>query len=58
MLMSGLETYFLNVSSHALLKIATKGSFRGKKCQNLAFLDYFSVVKTEKYDFNESCFFS
>ena len=27
---SGFDTYFLQVSVHALLKIATKGSFRGK----------------------------
>ena len=37
MLMSGLDTYFLNVSAHALLKIASKGCLRGKKCKNLAF---------------------
>ena len=28
--MSGLDTYFLEVSVLALLKVATKGSFRGK----------------------------
>ena len=31
MLMSCLDTYFLEVSAQVLLKIATKGSFRGKK---------------------------
>ena len=31
MLMSGLDTYFIEVSAHALLKAATKSSFRGKK---------------------------
>ena len=29
--MSDLYTYFLEVSAHALLKVATKGSFRDKK---------------------------
>ena len=38
MLMSGLDTYLLDVSAHTLLNIATKGSFRGKKSENLAFL--------------------
>ena len=38
MLMSGLDTYFLEVSAHALLKAATKSSFRGKKSENLALL--------------------
>ena len=33
MLISGLDTYFLEMSAHALLKIATNGSFRGKKNQ-------------------------
>ena len=47
MLMSGLDTYFLDVSAKALLIIATKGTFRGKKPENLAFLGYFSEVKTE-----------
>ena len=31
MLMSGLDTYFLEVSAHALLNIATKSSLKGKK---------------------------
>ena len=47
MLMSGLDTYFLDVSAHALLNIGTKGSFRGKQFENFAFLGYFSEVKTE-----------
>ena len=50
MLISGLDTYFLEVSAHALLKAAAKSSFRGKKLENLAFLGYFSEVKTEEYD--------
>ena len=41
-----LDTYFLEVSAHALLKTANKGSFRNEK--NLAFLDYFSEAKTEE----------
>ena len=48
--MSDLDTYFLEVSAYALLKIATKGSCRGKKSENLAFLVYFSKAKTEEYD--------
>ena len=40
-LISGLDTYFLEVSPHALLKVATKTSFNGKKSENLAFLGYF-----------------
>ena len=47
MLLSDLDTYFLDVSAHALLNIATKGSFRGKKFENLAFLGFFSEAKTE-----------
>ena len=43
--MSGLDTYFLEVSAHSLLKVATKSFFRGKKLENLAFLGYFSEVK-------------
>ena len=43
--MSGLDTYFLEVSAHSLVKAATKIFFRGKKLENLAFLDYFSEVK-------------
>ena len=41
MLMSGFDAYFLEVSAHALLKIATKGSFGGEKSENLAFLTIF-----------------
>ena len=57
MLLCRLDTYFLEVSAHALLKIATKVSFRGKKSKNLAFLGYFSEVKTEEYDYSKLCFF-
>ena len=45
MFLLGLETYFLEVSVHALLKAATKGFFRKKK---LAFLGYFSEARTEE----------
>ena len=41
MLISGLGTYFLEVSAHTLLKVATVTSFSGKKSENLAFLGYF-----------------
>ena len=47
--MSGLDTYFLEVNRHALLKAATKSSFRGKKSENLVYLGYFSEAKTEEY---------
>ena len=50
MLMSGLDTYFLEVNADALLKVTTKTSFRCKKSENSAFLGYFSEVKTEEYD--------
>ena len=45
--MFSLYTYFLEVSAHALLKVAAKGFFRGKKYKNLAFFGYFSEAKTE-----------
>ena len=45
--MSGLDIYFQDMNEHALLNIATKGSFRGKKSENLAFLGYFSEGKAE-----------
>ena len=38
MLMPSLDTYFLDVSAHALVNITTKGFFRGKKFESLAFL--------------------
>ena len=41
MIMSSLDTYILEVSAHALLKVATKSSIRGKKYKHLTFLDYF-----------------
>ena len=41
MLISGFDTNFLEVSAHALLKVATETSFSGKKSENLAFLGYF-----------------
>ena len=47
MLMSGLDTYFLEMQAHALLKVAIKTSFRIKKLENLAYLGCFSEVKTE-----------
>ena len=50
MFISRLDTYILEVSAHALLKIATTGSFRGKKSENLAFLIYFSEAKAVEYD--------
>ena len=43
--MPSLDTYFLEVSAHALLQVATKSSFRGKKYRNLGFLAYFSDDK-------------
>ena len=46
--MSGLDAFFLEVSAHVFVKIATTGSYRGGKSENLAFLGYFS--KAEEYD--------
>ena len=43
--MSSSDTYFQDMSAHALLNISTKGSFRGEKSENLAFLGYFSEDK-------------
>ena len=48
--MSGVDTYFLEVSAQALLKVGTKISFRGKKLEHLRFFGYFSEAKTEEYD--------
>ena len=36
-IMSGLDTYFLEVSAHALLKVGTKNCFIGKKSEHLGF---------------------
>ena len=48
--MSGLDTYFVEMSAYYLLKVATKTSFRVRKSENLAFSGCFSEAKTEKYD--------
>ena len=53
MLISGLDTYFLEVSAHSLPKVATKIFFRGKKYKNLVFLGYFSDTKTEGYNLKD-----
>ena len=45
-IMSSLDTYFLEMSDNAILKIATKSSCRGKKYRNLTFLGYFSDAKS------------
>ena len=50
MLMSGLDTIFLEMSAHALLEAATKSCYRGKISENLAFLGYFSEARTEEYE--------
>ena len=41
MLISGLDTFFLEVRARALLKVATETSFSGKNSEHLAFLGYF-----------------
>ena len=41
MIMYSLDTYFLEVSDNAFLKVTTKSSFRGKKYRNLPFFGYF-----------------
>ena len=48
--MSRLDTNFLEVSGHTLLKAATKSSLRSKKSKNLAFLGHFSYAKMEECD--------
>ena len=41
MVISGLDTCFLEVSAHAILTVATETSFSEKKSENLAFSGYF-----------------
>ena len=41
MLTSDLDTYFLEVSAHSLVKIATKGFFRGKKISKFSIFRLF-----------------
>ena len=43
-------TYFLEVGARVSLKVATKGSFRGKKLWKFRFLGCFSKEKTEECD--------
>ena len=43
-------TYFLEVGAHISLKVATKGSIRGKKLWKFRFLGSFSKLKTEECD--------
>ena len=54
--MSGLDTYFLEVSAHALLKVGTKASFRGKKSEHLGFLAIFLKRKRRSMT-RINCFF-
>ena len=46
--MSKLDTYFLEVNAHVLLKLAAKDSIRSKKSKNLVFLLCFFKAKTEE----------
>ena len=48
MFMSKLDTYFLEVNAHVLLKLAAKDSIRSKKSKNLVFLLCFFKAKTEE----------
>ena len=41
MLISGLDTYFLEVSAHALLKVATETSFSGEKIRKFSIFRLF-----------------
>ena len=44
-------TYFLEVGGRVSFKVATKGSFRGKKdSKKIGFLGCFSKAKTEECD--------
>ena len=47
----------MEVIADALLKIVTKGSFRGKISENLAVLGYVSEAKKEECDLSKLCFF-
>ena len=46
--MSKLDTYFLEVSAHVLMKLAAKYSIRSKKSKNLVFLLCFFKAKTKE----------
>ena len=48
MLMPNLDTYFLEVSAHASLKVATENSYTGKKIQKLSILKFFFLKKKRK----------
>ena len=48
MLLSGLDTYFLQLGARFPSNVATKAFFGGKKFQTLAILDCFSGTKTEE----------
>ena len=50
MLIYGSDTYFLEVSAHVSLNVATKASFRDEKLRKFRFLAYFSKAKTEECD--------
>ena len=43
-------TYFLEVGAHVSLKVATRGSLRGKKLWKLRFLSCSSKAKIEECD--------
>ena len=45
MLMPSSDTYFMEVSAHVSLKVATKSSFREKIIENLIFLKLFFQSK-------------
>ena len=50
MIIPCLDAHVLEISAHVSLKGATKGSFRGKKTENVYFWGYFSKAKTVDYD--------
>ena len=52
-IISSLDTYFLEVSADPLMKVGTKASFRGRKYKKLAFLGYFSKAKMEECNQND-----
>ena len=49
--MADSDTYFLEVTAHVSLKVATNNSFRDKKTMNIYYLlGYFSKAKLEECD--------
>ena len=50
MIMPGSDIYFLEVSAHISLKVATDDSFRDKETMKILFYSCFSKAKPEECD--------